>query len=442
MATASWDFFGGCVGGRACVPAGHEADDSTQAGSDALQQRPPHERAAQQPQTKEAEPAAAPAPTLPGRLSQALGGCRRRRRTAGADALAAKLAAGGDPATAAKALAFVLRQLPFAAREGPAPVKSARIPRIPPTGRNSGGDDEFAHTRPGIAEEWSAMRAAVDADTCDKLRELRTRVAHLDDHPASAHEPHTQHATTLLRFLRARNMNVELAAALLADALAWRAEFDVDAKLAAWRAEWLEGTSARVKLLRQYDFVKYCGTDRRGCPVYLHLMGQADPVGIARETGQEAVLLHLLRQFEEQTASLRARFLETGRLVPGCVDLYDIGNYAGTPGFLKRGLGMIPLYTGFARVFDRVYPERVGVAFILRAPRLFDVVWRTIYPAIPEATRRKCRLFGPRSAAWLEELGSLVPPESIPSWLRTDDAVTLGDGRSLGGLVPHGAACG
>jgi len=305
-----------------------------------------------------------------------------------------------------------------------------------------GRSQQVANARTsGIAdEEWAMLRAAVSSAEYEKVRELRAEVAHLDEHPACAQEPHTRHSTTLLRFLRARNMSVDLAAALIADALDWRAEFGVDEKLAAWRKEWLEGTSERVKLLRAHDFVKYCGEDLHGCPVYLHQMGQADPSGIAREVGEETILLHFLRQFEEQTTAMRQRFLHTGRVVPGCTDLYDLGNYSGTPGFLKRGLGMIPLYSSFARVFDRVYPERVGVAFIVRAPRIFDVVWRTILPAIPEATRRKCRLFGPRSASWLDDLRTVVAPESIPAWLRSDDTCELSAALSLGGLVPHGAA--
>lgn len=286
-------------------------------------------------------------------------------------------------------------------------------------------------------EEWALMRRAVDGDIFARLCELRAQVAHFDGHAACVVEPHARRATTLLRFLRARSMDAERAAALFGEAMAWRAEFEVDRKLAAWRAEWAEGASERAKLLRAHDYVRFCGLDRRGCPVYLHQMAQCDPVGIAREAGEETVLLHLLRTFEEQTAAMRAQFLETGSLSPGCVDLYDTGNYAGVPGTIKRGLGMVPLYMGFARVFDVVYPERVHVAFVVRAPRLFDVVWRVAYSRIPEATRRKVRVFGPACAAWLEELGALVPPESIPTWLRTDDALAFAEATRLGGMVPR-----
>lgn len=285
------------------------------------------------------------------------------------------------------------------------------------------------------------VRSAVDDEVYDALRKLRALVAHLDSHPACTNEPHPQQPLTLLRFLRARNFNLQQAAQQLTEALDWRAEFQIDDKLEAWQAEWEEGTSARVRFLRKYDFVKFCGLDRDGAPVYLHEMGQSDPPGITREIGEECLLLHFVRTFEVQRAAGRALFFETGRLPRGSVEIYDLGNYAGVKGMMvKRGFSMIPLYKGFARVFDKVYPERIRVAFLVRAPRLFDMIWRAIYPAIPDGTRRKCKLYGPRSACWLEEMGALLPPGTIPTWLRSDAEEDFAEGALLGGMVPRGSA--
>jgi len=283
------------------------------------------------------------------------------------------------------------------------------------------------------------MQRAVPEGVYAQLCSLRALVARYDDHPACVQEPHSRRATTLLRFLRARGSDTRLAAKLFGDAMRWRSEFEVDRKLAEWKAEWADGESERARLMHEHEYIKLCGSDRNGCPVYVHQMVQGDPVGIAREVGEETVLLHYIWIFEEQTTAMRAQFLKTGRVVPGCVDIYDTGNYAGLPGAVPRALAKVPYYMGFARIFEVVYPERLHVAFVLRAPHFFDVVWRAASSAIPEATRRKCRIFSSRRAAsaWREEVGALVPPESVPPWLRTDDAQMFGEAARLGGLVPR-----
>ena len=43
------------------------------------------------------------------------------------------------------------------------------------------------------------------------------------------------------------------------------------------------------------------------------------------------------------------------------------------------------------------YPERMGVTFIINAPGVFGLVWRTVRPFIDPATRDKIRIVTART---------------------------------------------
>lgn len=295
---------------------------------------------------------------------------------------------------------------------------------------------------PLLKAEWKVVEKNISAEEMHALREFRRVVASkgLDRHPACDSTPHTRRAATLLRFLRARNGSLKLAAAMLEEAMDWRRDFDVDRRLAAWRSEWNAGVSPRVRLLQEYDYVCLMGRDREGLPVYLHRYSQGDPGGICREIGKDILLLHLVRCMEDCFAESQAHMLRTGTLVTGFIEIHDVGNYKLVGNWMQRALGAVaPYTTTIAPVLDKVYPERVRMAFVLRAPPAFAVIWRVVTPLIPPSTKEKIRLKGFRASTWQEEMKAVVPESIIPDWLQVDDAIHFPKARPWAGLVPHGA---
>lgn len=261
----------------------------------------------------------------------------------------------------------------------------------------------------------------------------------LDDHAACTNVPHTRRAATLLRFLRARSWNLQKAAALLGDALDWRRDFQIEQKLAAWRREWEAQTSERVRLFQTYDFVDCLGQDKEGLPVYVHRFSQGDPGGLARELGEEVLLLRFLQVVEDSFEQSQRRILETGRLLTNFVEVYDMGNYGLVQRWFQRAMAAVGPYKRFGPILDKVYPERVRASFILRAPPAFAVVWRIMAPLLPEATKKKIRIRGFHARAWLAELEEFMPEGSIPPWLRSEEPAHLCQAKPYGGIVPSAA---
>ncbi len=61
------------------------------------------------------------------------------------------------------------------------------------------------------------------------------------------------------------------------------------------------------------------------------------------------------------------------------------------------------------------YPETMGLALIVRAPRVFPVLWTLVGPFIDENTRKKFMIEG--SSDTLSELKSFISDEYIPDFL-------------------------
>lgn len=289
-----------------------------------------------------------------------------------------------------------------------------------------------------LRDEWKIVQSSVSAEEFCLLQHFSDHVEQLglDRHPASTSEkPHAKRAATLLRFLRARNGDLQKAGALLADALDWRENFQLDSKLRAFRAELALGKSVRVRLLKKYGYVDYLGKDYKGNPVRLQRFSHADPGGLVRELGSDDFLLYLLNEIETALDQAQLGIMQRRRLFEGFVEIIDLGDDCTVGGWWTRSMGAIGPYSKFAPVFDKVYPERIAVAFLLRAPSAFSMIWRLALPIIPEATQQKIRIRSKHCNTWLDEVAKVMSLELLPNYLK--DGLPVYN-ISSGGVVPNG----
>uniref|UniRef100_A0A4W4EDV5 SEC14 like lipid binding 1 n=1 Tax=Electrophorus electricus TaxID=8005 RepID=A0A4W4EDV5_ELEEL len=99
--------------------------------------------------------------------------------------------------------------------------------------------------------------------------------------------PKDQH---ILRFLRARDFNLDKARETLCQSLTWRKQHQVDYLLDTW-------TSPQVLL--DYYTGGWHHHDRDGRPLYILRLGQMDTKGLVRALGEESLLRHVLSINEE-----------------------------------------------------------------------------------------------------------------------------------------------
>uniref|UniRef100_A0A3B4DED1 SEC14 like lipid binding 1 n=1 Tax=Pygocentrus nattereri TaxID=42514 RepID=A0A3B4DED1_PYGNA len=230
------------------------------------------------------------------------------------------------------------------------------------------------------------------------------------------HKGKDQH---ILRFLRARDFNMDKAREILCQSLTWRKQHQVDYLLDTW-------TSPQV--LHDYYTGGWHHHDRDGRPLYILRLGQMDTKGLVRALGEESLLRHVLSINEEGLRRCEENTKVFGRPISCWTCLVDL-----------EGLNMRHLWRPGVKALLRIievveanYPETLGRLLILRAPRVFPVLWTLVSPFIDENTRKKFLIYAGNDYQGPGGLVDYIDKEIIPDFLGGECMCEVPEG----GLVP------
>lgn len=223
----------------------------------------------------------------------------------------------------------------------------------------------------------------------------------------------------ILRFLRARDYNIERAREMLVHSMAWRKLHNIDQLLESYQP---------CEVLDQYYSGGWHYCDKDGRPLYVLKLGQMDVKGLIRSVGEEAVLKHVLSVNEEGLRRCDQATQIHGYPVLGCTCIVDL-----------EGLSMRHVWRPGVRALLRIievveanYPETMNRLLIVRAPRVFPVLWTLISPFIDENTRQKFMIYGGKDYQGAGGLVEFINKKYIPDFLGGDCYC----GVPEGGLVP------
>uniref|UniRef100_A0A7N8WWV0 SEC14 like lipid binding 1 n=1 Tax=Mastacembelus armatus TaxID=205130 RepID=A0A7N8WWV0_9TELE len=218
----------------------------------------------------------------------------------------------------------------------------------------------------------------------------------------------------ILRFLRARDFNMDKAREILCQSLTWRKQHQVDYLLESW-------SSPQV-----LPYVGHLRADGR--PLYILWLGQMDTKGLVRALGEESLLRHVLSINEEGLRLCEENTKVFGRPISCWTCLVDL-----------EGLNMRHLWRPRVKALLRIievveanYPETLGRLLILRAPRVFPVLWTLVSPFIDENTRKKFLIYAGNDYQGTGGLVDYIDKEIIPDFLGGECMCEVPEG----GLVP------
>ncbi|CAG4982622.1 unnamed protein product [Colias eurytheme] len=225
--------------------------------------------------------------------------------------------------------------------------------------------------------------------------------------------------TTLLRFLRARDFNVEKAREMLSQSLLWRKKHQVDRILSEYETP---------DVVKQYFPGGWHHHDKDGRPLYILRLGQMDVKGLLKSIGEDGLLKLTLHVCEEGLKLLEEATRSSEHAVHSWCLLVDLD-----------GLNMRHLWRPGVRALLRIiqiveanYPETMGRVLIVRAPRVFPILWTIVSTFIDENTRSKFLFYGGKDYLQPGGLLDYIPKDLIPDFLG-------GPCKSFvheGGLVP------
>eukprot|EP00435_Cladocopium_sp_Y103_P044232 s1365_g12.t1 len=289
--------------------------------------------------------------------------------------------------------------------------------------------------------EWSIIAESIDDDELHRLRELHSLLEDCDLHPVCRRKPLHRQAQTLLRYLRGRDGNVRKAEKMFRDMIDWRESFDVENKVHSWRRELERGRTRRAQLCKIYGVEDQMCNDKYGIPVRLFRLSVADTAGLIREFGVEAVLVDSLSKLEWTHEQIRNAMFKHRKLIRGQVQIIDVGDYGEVPDWTGRMWNNLRVGPDIYKVFDGNYPETVRKVFIVRTSSLVHHGYMLIQRLLPQRTKRKLKLFGPKAAEWVSELCSELPdPHGLPDFLLNDSEEAIRSAKPKGGIVPEGIA--
>ncbi|GAA6228598.1 SEC14-like protein 1 isoform X1 [Lates japonicus] len=206
---------------------------------------------------------------------------------------------------------------------------------------------------------------------------------------------------------------------ILCQSLTWRKQHQVDYLLETWSSP---------QVLQDYYTGGWHHHDRDGRPLYILRLGQMDTKGLVRALGEESLLRHVLSINEEGLRRCEENTKVFGRPISCWTCLVDL-----------EGLNMRHLWRPGVKALLRIievveanYPETLGRLLILRAPRVFPVLWTLVSPFIDENTRKKFLIYAGNDYQGPGGLVDYIDKEIIPDFLGGECMCEVPEG----GLVP------
>uniref|UniRef100_A0A667WF05 SEC14-like lipid binding 8 n=1 Tax=Myripristis murdjan TaxID=586833 RepID=A0A667WF05_9TELE len=217
----------------------------------------------------------------------------------------------------------------------------------------------------GRVGDLSPKQAEVLQQFRERVQDILPQLPAQDDH-------------FLLRWLRARNFNIQKSEAMLR------------------------------KVIEKYLSGGMCGYDREGSPVWYDVIGPVDPKGLFLSATKQDFIKSKIRDCEmlQKECSLQSQRL--GRNVESITMIYDV-----------EGLGLkhlwkpaIETYGEILQMFEDNYPEGLKRLFVIKAPKLFPVAYNLVKHFLSEITRDKIFVLGDN---WQEVLLKYIDEEELPA---------------------------
>ncbi|KAJ4881972.1 Phosphatidylinositol/phosphatidylcholine transfer protein SFH13 [Raphanus sativus] len=223
---------------------------------------------------------------------------------------------------------------------------------------------------------------------------------------------------SLLRFLKARDFNIEKTIQMWDEMLRWRKEYGTDTILEDFEFQELEEVV-------QYYPQGYHGVDKEGRPVYIERLGKAHPSKLMRITTIDRYLKYHVQEFERALLEkFPACSIAAKRRICSTTTILDV-----------QGLGMknfsqtaVNLVAAMSKIDNSYYPETLHRMYIVNAGTGFKkMLWPAAQKFLDAKTIAKIHVLDPRS---LSKLHEVIDSSQLPDFLG-GSCSCFGDGGCL-----------
>ncbi|KAJ6752549.1 hypothetical protein OIU85_002918 [Salix viminalis] len=239
-----------------------------------------------------------------------------------------------------------------------------------------------------------------DAKEESAVHELRQKLLERDLLPPGHDDYHT-----LLRFLKAREFNIDKTIKMWQEMLNWRKEYGTDSILEDFEFDELE------EVLQFYPH-GYHGVDKEGRPVYIERLGKAHPSKLMRITTIERYLKYHVQEFERAIQEkFSACSVASKRRICSTTTILDVQGL-GIKNFTRTSATLLGAMT---KIDSNYYPETLHRMFIVNAgPGFKKMLWPAAQKFLDAQTIAKIQVLEPRS---LPKLLEVIESNQLPDFL-------------------------
>ncbi|KAI9434546.1 CRAL-TRIO domain-containing protein [Russula earlei] len=199
-------------------------------------------------------------------------------------------------------------------------------------------------------------------------------------------------SVVLMKWLRARNLNVSEAMALMVDTLRWREEFNIESVMAETYPDVFDG------------FGHLYGRDKEGRPIMYNIYGRNNDLTTAFSDVQRFIRWRIALMEKGIT-------LVDFETVDQIVQVHD---YEGV-GLGSRTTNSKAAASALSTIFQNHYPEFLAKKFFVNVPSIMTWIFWLFKPVLPPATLAKMKVVGHGPSAIGKELLPLIDVKELPT---------------------------
>jgi hypothetical protein len=229
--------------------------------------------------------------------------------------------------------------------------------------------------------------------------------------------------TVLLRFLKARKMDVEGAAALVIANQEWRSKEGINELI---HMDVQEILGCHPKYVWPYLPCWMQGFDKLGQPVIYKEWGNFWYREIMKHTTEKSFVRYHIWMNEMGLRAMGQQSVKLGRRVDKFTCICNAKGFV--PGSMRHGA--MAFLKHVILVDQNHYPERLAAIIVINAPRLITVVWNAVKRMLDPVTREKVQIYSAEKK-WRPVIERMIDPDQLPDIYGGTAKVQIPDWRPL-----------
>jgi hypothetical protein len=205
----------------------------------------------------------------------------------------------------------------------------------------------------------------------------------------------------LIRWLKARNYNVDKAEQMLRESVQWRVVLKADTILQTYKIP---------EVVEKYYAFNMTGTDREGSPVWLYRIGKIDFKGLLASISMtEMVNCAIIYFMEHCMQVMKEQSKKNGKNIDTYYVIIDCDGLSFRQLTHKPAIDFL---RAVSEIVDVCYPETVKKMVVINSAGLFKLLFALVRPFMSQETTDKFKFFGTEN--WKEHLLEDIDPAMLP----------------------------